>query len=94
MEKGKTLIRSFLDYKIPCAKDMVESQYVDVIMERYERDRPYNTKEVGEGYVSGIVAAIANAVYDATGVRVKTLPILPEKILQGLKEKSSKPEKR
>jgi CO/xanthine dehydrogenase Mo-binding subunit len=91
MKKGKTLTTSFLDYKIPCAKDLVESHYVDVITERYEKDTPYRTKEVGEGYVSGMVAAIANAVYDATGVRVKTLPILPEKILMGLKEKGNKP---
>jgi CO/xanthine dehydrogenase Mo-binding subunit len=90
MEKGETLTTSFLDYKIPCAKDMVESQYIDVITESYEKDIPYRTKEVGEGYVSGMVAAIANAVYDATGVRVKTLPILPEKILMGLKEKGNK----
>jgi 4-hydroxybenzoyl-CoA reductase subunit alpha len=87
MEKGETLTTSFLDYKIPCAKDMVESQYIDVITERYEKDIPYRTKEVGEGYVSGMVAAIANAVYDATGVRVKTLPILPEKILMELRKK-------
>jgi 4-hydroxybenzoyl-CoA reductase alpha subunit len=91
MEKGKTLTKSFLDYKIPCAKDMVESRYIDVITERYEKDRPYNTKEVGEGYVSGMVAAIANAVYNATGVRVKKLPILPENILMGLKERGNKP---
>jgi len=87
MEKGETLTTSFLDYKIPCARDMVESHYVDVITERYEKDIPYHTKEVGEGYVSGMVAAIANAVYDATGVRVKTLPILPEKILMGFRKK-------
>ena len=87
MEKGETLTTSFLDYKIPCAKDMVESYYVDIITERYEKDIPYHTKEVGEGYVSGMVAAIANAVYDATGVGVKTLPILPEKILLGLRKK-------
>jgi len=87
MERGETLTTSFLDYKIPCAKDMVEAHYIDVITESYEKDIPYRTKEVGEGYVSGMVAAIANAVYDATGVRVKTLPILPEKILMGLKGK-------
>jgi CO/xanthine dehydrogenase Mo-binding subunit len=45
---------------------------------------------VGEGYVSGMVAAIANAVYNATGMRVKSLPILPEKILMGLREKGDK----
>ena len=88
-EKGRTLTTSFLDYKIPCAKDIVENQYVDVITEKYEKDRPYHTKETGEGYTAAIVAAIANAVYDATGVRVKTLPILPEKILMGLKEKGA-----
>lgn len=87
MENGKTLTTSFLDYKIPCAKDMIETHYIDVITETYEKDRPYRTKEVGEGYVSGMVAAIANAVYDATGVRIKKLPIYPEKILMGLKEK-------
>ncbi|MEW6375715.1 MAG: xanthine dehydrogenase family protein molybdopterin-binding subunit [Thermodesulfobacteriota bacterium] len=90
MENGKTLTKSFLDYKIPCAKDMVESQYIDVITEGYQKDRPYNTKEVGEGYVSGMVAAIANAVYDATGMRIKTLPILPEKISMGLQGKRDK----
>jgi len=87
MKEGETLTNSFIDYKIPCAKDMVESHYVDIITEKYEKDIPYRTKEVGEGYVSGMVAAIANAVYDATGVRVKTLPILPEKILMGLRKK-------
>jgi 4-hydroxybenzoyl-CoA reductase subunit alpha len=90
MEKGKTLTTSFLAYKIPCAKDMIETEHIDVITERYEKDKPFNTKEVGEGYVSGMVAAIANAVYDATGVRVKTLPIIPEKILMGLKGKGNK----
>jgi 4-hydroxybenzoyl-CoA reductase alpha subunit len=91
MDKGKTLTTSFLDYRVPCSKDMVENQYIDVITESYEKDRPYNIKEVGEGLVPGMLSAIANAVYDATGVRVKTLPILPEKILKGLKEKGNKP---
>jgi CO/xanthine dehydrogenase Mo-binding subunit len=39
---------------------------------------------VGEGYVSGILAAIANAIYDATGVRLHSTPFTPEKILRGL----------
>ncbi len=86
MDKGRTLTKSFLDYKIPCAKDRVETQCIDVITERYEKGIPYHAKEVGEGYVSGMVAAIANAVYDATGVRIKKLPILPEKILMGLRK--------
>jgi CO/xanthine dehydrogenase Mo-binding subunit len=70
---------------------MVENQYIEVITESYEKDKPYNTKEVGEGLVPGMLSAIANAVYDAIGVRVKTLPILPEKILMGLKKESKLP---
>ncbi len=87
-EKGKILTTSFLDYKMPCAKDLVPTTHIPVITESYRSDQPYRTKEVGEGYVAGVVAAIANAVYDATGVRVKTLPIHPEKILDGLAEKT------
>lgn len=75
MNKGITLNPSFLNYKIPIATEMVENAYVDIITEKYERERHFITKEVGEGYVSGILAAISNAVANATGVRAKSLPI-------------------
>jgi len=52
-----------------------------------EVDTPYCTKEVGEEHVSEM-ADIANAVYHAAGVGIKTLPILPEKILQVYWEKA------
>jgi CO/xanthine dehydrogenase Mo-binding subunit len=54
---------------------MVESEYIDVITEKYESNREFVTKEVGEGYVSGILVAISNAVANATGERSKTLPV-------------------
>lgn len=75
MKNGITLNPSFLDYKIPLAPDMVDSSYIDIITEQYEREGRFITKEVGEGYVSGILAAIANAVANAVGVRLKTLPV-------------------
>ncbi|HOP85919.1 MAG TPA: xanthine dehydrogenase family protein molybdopterin-binding subunit [Syntrophorhabdaceae bacterium] len=75
MEKGITLNPSFLEYKLPIATEMVENDYIDIITEEYKKDHHFHTKEVGEGYVSGILAAIANAVYNATGVRAKRLPI-------------------
>jgi len=75
MEKGITLNPSFLEYKLPIATEMVENDYIDIITEEYKKDHHFHTKEVGEGYVSGILAAIANAVYNATGIRVKKLPI-------------------
>lgn len=75
MNKGMTLNPSFLNYKMPIATEMVENDYIDIITEKYERERHFITKEVGEGYVSGILAAISNAVANATGMRAKTLPI-------------------
>lgn len=75
MKDGVTLNPSFLDYKLPTAHEMVESGYVDIITESYEPDRDFVTKEVGEGYVSGILAAICNAVANATGERNKALPL-------------------
>jgi CO/xanthine dehydrogenase Mo-binding subunit len=84
MEEGRTLNPSWLDYRMPTIHNTAKSETIDVITERYEIGRPYRTKEVGEGYVSGILAAIANAVYDAVGVRLYTTPFTPEKILRGL----------
>jgi CO/xanthine dehydrogenase Mo-binding subunit len=87
VKDGHIINPSFLEYKIPCALDMVENEQIHVMTEKYEKGRTYDTKEVGEGHVSGILAAIANAVYDATGVRVHELPIYPHKILEGLENK-------
>jgi CO/xanthine dehydrogenase Mo-binding subunit len=75
MKAGITLNPSFLEYKLPLVTEMVENGYIDVITEEYEAGRDYCTKEVGEGLVSGVLAAIANAVYNAVGFRAKRLPI-------------------
>jgi len=90
MENGRTLTVSFLDYKIPCALNTVKSECFEIITEEYKRGAPYTTKEVGEGLVSGILAAIANAVYDAVGVRVRKLPIHPNFILEALRKKQER----
>jgi len=87
MENGHTLNVSFLDYKIPCSLNTVPSECIEIMTEEYTYGTPFRTKEVGEGLVSGILAAIANAVYDAVGVRVNTLPIHPGFILEEMKKK-------
>lgn len=81
MEGGKTLTRTFLDYKIPAAEDMPHSQAVCV--PTYEPDGPFGAKEAGEGLASPTAPAIADAVFEATGFRCMELPITPEKILRG-----------
>ena len=85
MEKGYTLNPTWLDYRMPLIHNVADSKDVDVITESYRVGRSFRTKEVGEGLVSAMLAAIANAVYDATGLRMYSTPFSPEKVLKGLK---------
>jgi 4-hydroxybenzoyl-CoA reductase subunit alpha len=84
MKEGRTLNPNWLEYRMPTIHEVARSEHIDVITEHYKTDAPYRTKEVGEGLVSGILAAIANAIYDAVGVRLYSTPFTPEKILRGL----------
>jgi len=56
-----------------------------IIVESNEPTGPFGAKGVGEATMVGTAAAIANAIYDAVGVRIKELCITPEKILEGLR---------
>jgi len=60
---------------------------VSIFVEEPHREGPYGAKGIGEPLTACIPAAIANAVYDATGIRIENLPITREKILWALKEK-------
>ena len=82
MRDGVTVNTSFLDYKIPVAQDMPES--VSAHIDTYEEDGPFGAKEAGEGMVSPTAPAIGEAVHHALGVRIKDLPITPERVLRGL----------
>jgi xanthine dehydrogenase molybdenum-binding subunit len=84
-EKGVLKNGNFLDYKMPTAKDVPPVQAV--IVETDEQDGPFGAKGIGEPGLVPTAPAIANAIYDAIGVRIKDLPITPEKILKALKEK-------
>ncbi len=84
-EQGKILNPSLLDYKIPSVLDMTEIN--TILVEEPHREGPYGAKGLGETVVLPTAAAIANAIYDAVGVRIKDLPITPDKILKALKDK-------
>ena len=79
-----SLNTSFLDYKIPAAQDMPESE--SVAIETYEPAGPFGAKEAGEGLVSPTAPAICEAVYHAVGFRCTDLPITPIKVLAALGE--------
>lgn len=84
-DKGKLLTNNLMNYKIPTREDI--NKFTVEFTESYEPTGPYGAKSVGEIGIDTPPAAIANAVYNATGVRIKELPITPEKVLMGLKNK-------
>ncbi|HLA27021.1 MAG TPA: xanthine dehydrogenase family protein molybdopterin-binding subunit [Syntrophales bacterium] len=87
-QTGQIMNTGFLDYKILLAPDMPKVQTIAV--ETIDPNGPFGAKEAGEGTTISPAPAIANAIYDAIGVRIKELPITPEKILKALEEKGSK----
>jgi 4-hydroxybenzoyl-CoA reductase subunit alpha len=82
---------SFRDYKMPLTTDiplLANFQHSNVIT--WEPEGPFGAKEAGQGAGTGVIAALANAVYDATGVRLTSLPLSPDRIRFALKQKSEK----
>jgi 4-hydroxybenzoyl-CoA reductase alpha subunit len=82
---GRVMNPNLHDYLIPTIGETPE--ITSVAVESYEPHGPFGAKEIGEGSLLPVLGAIANAVYDACGVRVTELPITPEKILEGLKRR-------
>jgi xanthine dehydrogenase molybdenum-binding subunit len=82
LKEGRILNDSFRDYRILRACDVGE--IVPIIVESNEPTGPFGAKGVGEGTTVGIAPAIANAICDAIGVRMRELCITPEKILAEL----------
>jgi 4-hydroxybenzoyl-CoA reductase subunit alpha len=73
---------SMLEYKSPTSLDMPEI-FTDLV-EDPDPEGPFGAKEVGQGPLLPIMPAVANAVFDAVGVRVDEIPVTPEKILKAL----------
>lgn len=88
MDEGKILNPNLVDYKLIRACDMPETEVFEV--ETHEPEGPFGAKEAGEGLTNPTAGALANAVFHATGVSVKDLPITSEKVFYALREKDSK----
>lgn len=83
VEDGRITTLSLGDYKIPTILDAPSLNTSRV--KALEGPGPFDAKAIAEAGISIVAPAIANAVYDATGVRIKELPIMPEKVLNGLR---------
>jgi len=84
---GKPLNDSFLDYRLPTMMDVPE--IVPVIVEKENARSPEDIRGIGEPATIPTAAAVANAVYDAIGVRVNHLPLTPEKVYWASKKKKT-----
>lgn len=84
-QNGLLLNANLLDYKIPTSLDTppIHSNIIETI----DPEGPFGAKETGEGALHPSIPAITNAIYDAVGIRITSLPIRPEDVLAKLKEK-------
>lgn len=84
-KSGKLISSDLLNYKIPTRMDIddLTTEFAD----SYESSGPFGAKSVGEIGIDTPPAAVANAVYNATKVRIDSLPVTPEKIIKALKHK-------
>ncbi len=82
-ERGRLRNGSFREYKIPSTLDLPKIRVI--LVPTYEASGPYGAKSVSEIGINGPLPAIANAIFDAVGVRLRQAPFTPEKILAALK---------
>src|SRR5260370_2804185 len=81
--KGLHKIPSLLDYKLATTLDTPEIE--TILVEIPDREGPFGAKEAGQGPLNPVIPAIANAVYDAVGVRIDAAPITSDKVFRALK---------
>jgi CO/xanthine dehydrogenase Mo-binding subunit len=79
---------SMLDYKSLTSLDMPDVEVA--LIEDPDPNCPYGAKEVGQGPLLPVMPALANAIYDAVGVRIDEIPITPDKVLRALESESKR----
>jgi putative selenate reductase molybdopterin-binding subunit len=82
-EKGQLEIDRFGDYRILAADEMPELG--TVLVQTYEPTGPFGAKAIAEIPMDGMAPAIASAIFDATGVRIREIPFTPERVWRALR---------
>lgn len=83
-EQGRTLNATFVDYLMPTAN--ITPEIESIIVEGYLGAGPYGAKGIGEAPCLLAPAVIANAISQAVGVRIRSLPLTPERVLRALRQ--------
>jgi len=84
---GLLMNPGMLEYKSPSATESPEVECI--IVESVDPEGPFGAKEASEGSLAATIPAIANAIYDAVGVRLREAPFTPERVLAAIKAKHS-----
>jgi CO/xanthine dehydrogenase Mo-binding subunit len=87
LEAGQVVNGNFADYTLPKAECLPEKVH-SALIETHEPNGPYGAKGASETAIDPVAAAIGNAIYDAVGVRIKSLPFTPQKVLTALRGKA------
>jgi CO/xanthine dehydrogenase Mo-binding subunit len=87
---GQVVNASFADYKIPGMLDVPQEINVDLV-EIPHKNGPFGAKGIGETGMFSVSPAIGNALYDAIGIRIKELPLTPERVLRAIREAEKRP---
>ncbi|ESR27185.1 xanthine dehydrogenase family protein molybdopterin-binding subunit [Lutibaculum baratangense] len=88
LENGHTTTHGFAKYILPTSLDIPE--ITSILVEDHDPRSPLGAKGIGEPALVPTAPAILNAIHDATGVRIRSLPATPEKILAALAEKRAR----
>ncbi len=91
MDEGRVTTLNLGEYKIPNIQDVAPLK--TTLVRGTEGASPFQSKEIGESAISQVAPAIANAIYDAVGVRIKDLPITAEKVFRALQGEKTKTRK-
>ncbi|OGL32394.1 MAG: hypothetical protein A3G97_03620 [Candidatus Rokubacteria bacterium RIFCSPLOWO2_12_FULL_69_21] len=89
VENGYVLNPQFMEYAILHAVDMPEIEVR--LIETVDPAGPFGAKGIGEAGAIPVAAAVANAVHDAVGVRIRELPLTPERVYRALREREAPP---
>ena len=88
IDEGRVLNPNFTDYKIPTTTNMPKNDnFKTFIAPSRHKNGPYGAKGIGEVVLTPTAPAIANAVYNAIGVRIRDLPLTRERVFLAIKEK-------
>ena len=88
-DNGQPLNPHFVDYILPSFEE-IPGEMQDILVETPVKDGPFGARGTGETSITPPSPAVANAVFDAVGVRIHDLPITPEKVLRALRDKEAR----